>query len=104
MKALDIEYVETLSKKKLIHSVAVVSSPDGIPVFMIAKLPRHTQLKDDQLLVPELRSSTTTMHHADVNTIRATVRSIADLSTIVMWDAEKDIAAIGLPPSVEESD
>ena len=100
--AFDIEYVDSVSGSRLIHSIALASRSAVSPTFMIAHLPPTIPLRTNRLLTPELQDHRqSTSHHADINTIKATVLSLADVSTFIMWDAEKDISAMSFPSRAE---
>lgn len=102
--ALDVEYVETIAGVRLIHSMAMLKEGTSSPIFMIAKLPPRIQLKESFLLTPSIRGRGYTPHTTDINTLKATAWSIADISIIVMWDAPKDLSALDLPTRVEIMD
>lgn len=97
--AVDIEYVETVSGNHLIHSVAILSDTSLEPLLIRARLPDSVVLKNSLMLSPDIRQFVSPRTLADVNTIKATIRSLAEVSTLIMWDMDKDIAALQLPVS-----
>ena len=98
--ALDAEYVESERGISMLHSVAIVRSIAGCPLFMIANHAAPLDSTSRSRLAGDVRrSSRSSPHHADTNTIKATVRSIAEMTTLVLWDAQKEIDAFGLQDS-----
>lgn len=103
--AVDVEYIKTSAGRTIIHSVAIASAHDTV-TFFVARLPADETFRDVNLLVPSLRPSSVLQQHVamDVSAIKATVRALIDGCQVILWQGDKDKAALEWPASTFTTD
>ena len=103
--AVDVEYIKTDGGQQLIHSVAIASAND-VMNFFVAKLPTHATYKDANLLISSLRPLVLYHYHIamDVSAIKETVKLLIDGCQVIMWQGDKDKAALDWPSTTFTTD